>query len=161
MRTTIITSLVLCAVEFLTIVLAGPMARPILVLRFLPEDIRAAAKDHPDPPKWKQMIAHILLGMFLLTFIGGILFLGIRRAEAFRNGSDIAIFLLRPQFTVMRSRKRRSAPVMQSPMCSGLRKRSRRRTQIRQNKGQIKDKTVSPQNRESPKRRICVSFGVH
>ena len=74
MRTTIITSLVLCAVEFLTIVLAGPMARPILVLRFLPEDIRAAAKDHPDPPKWKQMIAHILLGMFLLTFIGGILF---------------------------------------------------------------------------------------
>ena len=76
MRTTIITSLVLCAVEFLTIVLAGPMARPILVLRFLPEDIRAAAKDHPDPPKWKQMIAHILLGMFLLTFIGGILFLG-------------------------------------------------------------------------------------
>ena len=76
MRTTIITSLVLCAVEFLTIVLASPMARPSLVLRFLPEDIRAAAKDHPDPPKWKQMIAHILLGMFLLTFIGGILFLG-------------------------------------------------------------------------------------
>ena len=76
MRTTIITSLVLCAVEFLTIVLASPMARPSLVLRFLPEDIRAAAKDHPDPPKWQQMIAHILLGMFLLSFIGGILFLG-------------------------------------------------------------------------------------
>ena len=34
MRTTIITSLVLCAVEFLTIVLASPMARPSLVSRF-------------------------------------------------------------------------------------------------------------------------------
>ena len=34
MRTTIITSLVLCAVEFLSIVLASPMARPSLVLRF-------------------------------------------------------------------------------------------------------------------------------
>lgn len=43
---------------------------------FLPEDIRTVAKGHPNPPKWQQMIAHILLGMFLLTFIGGILFLG-------------------------------------------------------------------------------------
>ena len=69
MRTTIITALLLCATEFLTIVLASPMAKPSLVLRFLPEDIRAAAKDHPEPPKWKQMIAHILFAIFLLTFI--------------------------------------------------------------------------------------------
>ena len=69
MRTTIITALILCATEFLTIVLASPMAKPCLVLRFLPENIRSAAKDHPEPPKWKQMIAHILFAIFLLTFI--------------------------------------------------------------------------------------------
>ena len=43
MLTTLITSLILCAVEFLTIVLASPMAKPSLILHFLPEDIRAAA----------------------------------------------------------------------------------------------------------------------
>lgn len=77
MLTTLITSLILCAVEFLTIVLASPMAKPSLILHFLPEDIRAAAKDHPEPPKWKQMIAHILLAVFLLAFLGGIVFLGV------------------------------------------------------------------------------------
>ena len=77
MLTTLITSLILCAVEFLTIVLASPMAKPSLILHFLPEDIRAAAKDHPEPPKWKQMIAHILLAFFLLAFLGGIVFLGV------------------------------------------------------------------------------------
>lgn len=77
MLTTIVTALILCIVEFLTIILASPMAKPSLVLRFLPEDIRETAKDHPEPPKWKQMIAHVLLGVFLLAFLGGIVFLGI------------------------------------------------------------------------------------
>lgn len=76
MRTTILTALILCAAEFLTIVLASPIAKPGIVLRFLPEDIRTAAKDHPEPPKRKQMLAHFLLGMFLLLFLGGMLFLG-------------------------------------------------------------------------------------
>ncbi len=77
LRTTIVTSLILCVVEFLTIILASPMAKPDLVLHFLPKDIREAAKDHPEPPKRKQMAAHILLGVFLLVFLGGMLFLGI------------------------------------------------------------------------------------
>ncbi len=77
MRTTIVTSLILCVVEFLTIILASPMAKPDLVLHFLPKDIRETAKDHPEPPKRKQMAAHILLGVFLLVFLGGMLFLGI------------------------------------------------------------------------------------
>lgn len=88
MLTTIMTALILCAVEFLTILLASPMAKPGLVLRFLPEDIREAAKDHPEPPKWKQMTAHILLGLFLLAFLGGIAFLGLdglKRGYGFRK----------------------------------------------------------------------------
>lgn len=77
MLTTIVTALVLCAVEFLTIIIASPMAKPSLVLRFLPKDIREAAKHHPEPPKRKQILAHILLGIFLLSFLGGIVFLGL------------------------------------------------------------------------------------
>ena len=47
--------------KFLVIVIASPLANPAVVLRFLPEDVREAAKDHQAPPKYKQIIAHILL----------------------------------------------------------------------------------------------------
>lgn len=50
---TVIVSLIMCLVEFFVIVAASPMAKPAIVLRFLPEDIREAAKDHPEPAKWK------------------------------------------------------------------------------------------------------------
>ena len=83
MRTTVFTALILCAVEFLTIVIASPMANPRMILHFLPEDIREAGRNHPEPPKWKQMTAHILLGMFLLAFLGGMLFLGL---DGLKNG---------------------------------------------------------------------------
>ena len=43
----IIIALVLCIIEFLVIVLASPLAKPSLVLRFLPEDVREAAKKSP------------------------------------------------------------------------------------------------------------------
>ncbi len=73
----IIIALVLCLIEFLVIVIASPFAKPSLVLRFLPEDVRLAAKNHPEPAKWKQMIAHFLLSVFLLSMLGGIIWLGI------------------------------------------------------------------------------------
>ena len=77
MKTTIIVSLCLCAIEFLTIVIASPLAKPSLVLGFLPEDIREAAKDHPEPPMWKQMIAHCMFAAFIVAFVGGIVYLGV------------------------------------------------------------------------------------
>lgn len=40
---TIIIALVLCLIEIL--VIASPLAKPSLVLRFLPEDVRFAAKN--------------------------------------------------------------------------------------------------------------------
>ena len=43
MINTIIIALILCMIEFLVIVIASPMAKPSLVLRFLPKDIREAA----------------------------------------------------------------------------------------------------------------------
>ena len=48
----IIVALVLCLIEFLVIVIASPFAKPSLVLKFLPEDVR-------------------------LTVLGGIIWLGI------------------------------------------------------------------------------------
>lgn len=92
MYTTILTALILCAAEFLTILLASPMAKPGLVLRFLPADIREAARDHPEPPRWKQMIAHLLLGIFLLAFLGGMLFLGL---DGLRHGYGFRQLTLR------------------------------------------------------------------
>ena len=64
----IIVALVLCLIEFLVIVIASPLAKPSLVLRFLPEDVRLAAKNHPEPAKWKQMIEHFMLTVFLPAF---------------------------------------------------------------------------------------------
>ncbi|MCR5105410.1 MAG: hypothetical protein K6B68_13330 [Eubacterium sp.] len=67
----------MCLVEFLVIVIASPMVNPAVVLRFLPEDVREAAKDHLAPPKYKQIIAHILLAIFLIAMFVGIIYVGI------------------------------------------------------------------------------------
>ncbi len=61
----IIVALILCVIEILVIVIASPMAKSSLVLRFLPEDVRLAAKDHADPPKHKQVIAHPFLCLII------------------------------------------------------------------------------------------------
>ncbi len=80
---TIFLAFVLCLIEFIVIVIASPLAKPSLVLRFLPEDVRKAAKNHPEPAKWKQLIAHFLLVVFLLSMLGGIIWLGI---DGIRSG---------------------------------------------------------------------------
>ncbi len=80
---TIVVALVICLIEFIVIVLASPMAKPSLVLRFLPEDVRIAGKNHPEPPKPKQIIAHILLSVFLLSMLAGIIYLGV---DGIRSG---------------------------------------------------------------------------
>lgn len=80
---TIFLAFVLCLIEFIVIVIASPLAKPSLVLRILPEDVREAAKNHPEPAKWKQLIAHFLLVVFLLSMLGGIIWLGI---DGIRSG---------------------------------------------------------------------------
>ncbi len=59
------------------IVIASPMANPAVVLRFLPEDVREDAKDHQAPPKYKQIIAHILLAVFIIALFSGVIFVGV------------------------------------------------------------------------------------
>ena len=77
MLKTVIIAFSLCLIEILVIVIASPMAKPSLVLRFLPEDIQSAAKDHPEPPKSKQIAAHILLAAFLAAMFAGMIYLGV------------------------------------------------------------------------------------
>ena len=96
MGNTILVSLLLALTEFIVIVLVSPLARPSLVLRFLPEDIREAAKGHPEPPKWKQCIAHLLAAVFALAWLGGSIWLG---ADGLRQGCGFWQLWLR--YTVM------------------------------------------------------------
>lgn len=77
-----IIALILCIIEISVIVIASPMAKPSVVLRFLPKDVQEAAKGHPEPPKHKQMIAHILLAFFLLSMLAGIVYIGIDGAKS-------------------------------------------------------------------------------
>ena len=80
---TIVIALAICLIEIFVIVVASPMAKPSLVLRFLPEDVRIAGQNHPEPPKSKQMIAHILLGVFLISMLAGMIYLGV---DGIRSG---------------------------------------------------------------------------
>ena len=77
MLKTILVAFIVCVIEILVIVIASPMAKPAIVLRFLPEDVRLAAANHPEPPKRKQMMAHFLLAIFLIAMLGGMIYLGI------------------------------------------------------------------------------------
>ncbi|MCR4814293.1 MAG: hypothetical protein K5879_05650 [Lachnospiraceae bacterium] len=92
----IIVALILCVIEILVIVIASPMAKSSLVLRFLPEDVRLAAKDYADPPKHKQVIAHMLLGFFLTAMFAGMIFIGV---DSVRN--NIGYWQLTLRFIVM------------------------------------------------------------
>ncbi len=78
---TIVVALILCLIEILVIVIASPMANPSLVLRFLPKDVQLAAKEHPEPPKSKQLVAHVLLAIFLIAMLGGMIYLGVDGIE--------------------------------------------------------------------------------
>lgn len=83
MLNVVLVALALCLLEISVIVVASPLAKPALVLRFLPEDVRLAAQGHPEPPLWKQLIAHALLAGFLLAMLAGMLYVG---REGLRDG---------------------------------------------------------------------------
>ncbi len=76
--------------------IASPMARSSVVLRFLPNDVREAAKDHADPPKHKQIIAHCLLAFVLILMFAGIICIG---TDGIRN--DIGYLQLTLRFIIL------------------------------------------------------------
>ena len=83
MLLTVIVALVLCVLEITALVVASPMMKPSFLLSFLPEDVRIAAKDHPEPPKSKQILAYLFFAIFMIAMIGGIIFVGL---DGIRSG---------------------------------------------------------------------------
>lgn len=83
MLLTVIVALVLCVLEITALVVASPMMKPSFLLSFLPENVRIAAKDHPEPPKSKQILAYLIFAIFMIAMIGGIIFVGL---DGIRSG---------------------------------------------------------------------------
>lgn len=83
MLLSVIIALVLCVIEITALVVASPMMKPAFLLSFLPEDVRLAAKDHPEPPKSKQILAYLIFSVFIIAMIGGIIYIGV---DGIRNG---------------------------------------------------------------------------
>lgn len=92
MLLTVIVALVLCLLEITALVVASPMMKPAFLLQFLPEDVQLAAKDHPEPPKSKQMLAALIFAVFILAMLGGIIFVGL---DGIRSGCGFWALTLR------------------------------------------------------------------
>ncbi len=72
-----------CALSLFYVIVIPPLAPPKLFMRFLPRDIREAAKDHPDPPRRRRVLGYLLTAVFAITYVGAIALIG---ADALRRG---------------------------------------------------------------------------
>ncbi len=72
-----------CALSLFFVLVIPPLAPTGLFMRFLPQDIREAAKDHPDPPKERRVLGYLLTAVFAIAYVGAIVLIG---ADALRRG---------------------------------------------------------------------------
>ena len=72
-----------CALSLFFVLVIPPLAPTKLFMRFLPQDIREAAKDHPDPPKERRILGYLLTAVVAVAYVGGIVLIG---AYALRRG---------------------------------------------------------------------------
>ena len=84
MITTLIVLAYVCALSLFFILVIPPLASTKLFMRFLPADIREAAKAHPDPPKARRILGYLLTAVFATAYIGAIALIG---ADALRHGA--------------------------------------------------------------------------
>ena len=73
----------ICALSLFFILVIPPLAPTKLFMSFLPQDIREAAKDHPDPPKERRLLGYLLTAVTAIAYIGAIVLIG---ADAIRHG---------------------------------------------------------------------------
>ena len=52
-------------------------------MSFLPQDIREATKEHPDPPKERRILGYLLTAVLAVAYVGAIVLIG---ADALRHG---------------------------------------------------------------------------
>lgn len=86
MIVTLIVLAYICALSLFFILVIPPLAPTKLFMRFLPQDIREAAKDHPDPPKERRILGYLLTAVFSVAYLGALVFIGydgLRRGNGF------------------------------------------------------------------------------
>ena len=83
MITTLFALAYVCALSLFFILVIPPLAPTRLFMRFLPRDIREAAKDHPDPPRERRILGYLLTAVVAISYVGGIVLVG---ADALRRG---------------------------------------------------------------------------
>ena len=83
MITTLAVLAYVCALSLFFVLVIPPLAPTKLFMRFLPQDIREAAKDHPDPPKERRILGYLLTAVVAAVYVGGIVLIG---ADALRRG---------------------------------------------------------------------------
>ncbi|MDO4988939.1 MAG: hypothetical protein Q4E45_00375 [Eubacteriales bacterium] len=72
-----------CALSLFFVIVIPPLAPTKLFMRFLPQDIRDAARDHPDPPKERRILGYLLTAVLAAAYVGGFFLIG---ADALRHG---------------------------------------------------------------------------
>lgn len=86
MLTTIAVTAMICILSLALILVIPPFSSTKLFMRFLPQDVREAAKDHTDPPRGKRIFGYALTLMFAVCYIAAWIYLGkdgIRREYGF------------------------------------------------------------------------------
>jgi hypothetical protein len=86
MIATLIVLAYVCALSLFFILVIPPLASTKLFMRFLPADIREAAKAHPDPPKERRILGYLLTAVFCVAYLGALALIGydsVRRGDGF------------------------------------------------------------------------------
>ena len=83
MITTLAALVAVCLLSLAFILIIPHFAATKIFMRFLPRDIREAAKAHPDPSVGKQMIGYLITTLAAAGYIGLLIFLG---ADGLRRG---------------------------------------------------------------------------
>ena len=60
MITTLAVLAYVCMLSLFFVIVIPPLAPTRLFMHFLPQDIRDAAKEHPDPPKERRVLGYLL-----------------------------------------------------------------------------------------------------
>ncbi len=83
MITTLAALVAVCLLSLAFILIIPHFAATKVLMRFLPQDIREAAKAHPDPPVGRQVIGYLLTALAAAGYAGVLFFLG---ADGIRRG---------------------------------------------------------------------------
>ena len=83
MITTLAALAAVCLLSLAFILIIPHFAATKVLMRFLPQDIREAAKAHPDPSLGRQIIGYLMTALAAAAYVGLLFFLG---ADGIRRG---------------------------------------------------------------------------